>query len=451
MKRRLPLIALLIGASLSMLVNSADATAPAKVAALGPGSRIHGIDISRWQHPGNKTIDFKKMYKAGIRFVLIKGSDAIDAADATALKYLKVDRAAAQAAGLYTGFYHYATLPDSVDPAFIVADAKAQAQKVVWRLATIGGYSAKDLPVTLDLENNCVRKDSAGTCLKFMNKKYVTLWAQTWLATVALKTGRPPIVYSYPQFLENAMVRSADFVQYPLWIAHYNINPAVQTAQPGAKNVGCYSHSWTTSDCATQWQIWQYTSCGIGSKYGVPTDRVDLDVFGGSSTDFLALTAGIWIPTRFDFLPVDEPTTMNVISTLSKTTKDITQIVVDVLRPSGSPVVTGTVNFTSLDSLMTNGAQKAIRSASGRWTLNITKLNAGHYLGLVNYIDETGTHANNAIPVSFDIAAAPTPTATPTPTPTPILSPSTSPLPTPTKSPSIKPTPVDVCAGQIRN
>jgi len=449
MKLRLPLIALLIGASLGALTTQSQAVAPAKVAALGPGSRIHGIDISRWQHPNGKNIDFKKMYKAGIRFVLIKGSDALDAADTTALKYLKQDRIAAQSAGLYTGFYHYATLPDSVDPTFIAADANAQAQKVVWRLATIGGYSAKDLPVTLDLENNCVRKDPTGNCLKYMNKKFVTLWAQTWLATVALKTGRPPIVYSYPQFLENAMVRSPDFVQYPLWIAHYNINPATTGAQPGVKNVGCYSHSWTTSDCSTQWQIWQYTSCGIGSKYGVPTDRVDLDVFGGTSNDFLALTAGIWIPTRFDFLPVDEPTTMNVISTVSATTKDISQIVVEVLRPSGAPVVTGTVNFTSLDSLMTNGVQRAVRSASGRWTLNLTKLQSGHYLGLVNYIDETGTHANNAIPVSFDVAGVPSPSATPSPStsssPTPSISPK------PSRSPTLKPTPVDVCAGQIRN
>lgn len=449
MKGKLPLIMLLIGALLATFVAEANAVAVKKVAALGPGSRIHGIDISRWQHPGNKPIDFKKMYKAGIRFVLIKGSDALDAADATALKYLKIDRTAAQAAGLYTGFYHYATLPDSVDPAFIVADANAQAQKIVWRLATIGGYSSKDLPVTLDLENNCVRKDPAGNCQKYMNKKYVTLWAQSWLASVALKTGRPPIVYSYPQFLENAMVRSADFVQYPLWIAHYNINPASSSAQPGVKNVGCYSHSWTTSDCGTQWQIWQYTSCGIGAKYGVPTDRVDLDVFAGSSTDFLALTAGIWIPTRFDFLPVDEPTTMHVISTVSKTTTDVVQIVVDVLRPSGSPVVTGTVNFTSLDSLMTNGIQKAVRSASGRWTLNISRLQAGHYLGLINYIDQTGTHANNAIPVNFDLLPAPSPSATPTPSVT--LTPTITPAPTATKSPTAKPSPVDVCAGQIRN
>ena len=32
------------------------------VEALGPGGRIHGVDISRWQHPYGKLIDFTKMY-----------------------------------------------------------------------------------------------------------------------------------------------------------------------------------------------------------------------------------------------------------------------------------------------------------------------------------------------------------------------------------------------------
>ena len=51
----------------------------------GPGDRIHGIDISKWQHPYGKSINFVKMAKAGISFVMIKGGDGHDPADATAL------------------------------------------------------------------------------------------------------------------------------------------------------------------------------------------------------------------------------------------------------------------------------------------------------------------------------------------------------------------------------
>ena len=48
---------------------------------LGPGGRIHGADVSRWQHPNDKPIDFVKMYEAGMRFVFIKASDTRESAD----------------------------------------------------------------------------------------------------------------------------------------------------------------------------------------------------------------------------------------------------------------------------------------------------------------------------------------------------------------------------------
>jgi MoxR-like ATPase len=42
--------------------------------------------------------------------------------------------------------YHFAYMPDSTDLAYIQRDAKAQAQKVIWRIASLGGYNEKDLP-----------------------------------------------------------------------------------------------------------------------------------------------------------------------------------------------------------------------------------------------------------------------------------------------------------------
>ena len=79
---------------------------------IGPGGRLHGADISRWQHPNDKLIDFQKMHDAGVGFVMIKASDTRYDSDQLALKWLKKDRAGAQAAGIYTGFYHYAILPN---------------------------------------------------------------------------------------------------------------------------------------------------------------------------------------------------------------------------------------------------------------------------------------------------------------------------------------------------
>jgi lysozyme len=174
----------------------------------GPGGRIHGTDVSRWQHPNDKPIDFVKKYEAGMRFVFIKASDTRETADRLAVKFAAMDHHAAQAAGLYTGFYHYAVLPNVTSPEEIKQDALAQAQKVVWRLASMGGYSDRDLPYALDLENKCVSYSSGGACQKYATRSAVTLWALTFLSSLKEKTGRTPFLYSYPSFLEGSMVRS---------------------------------------------------------------------------------------------------------------------------------------------------------------------------------------------------------------------------------------------------
>ncbi len=429
-RRGLIRLSILIALCLSLVTDNAVATG---LTAAGPGNRIAGIDISQWQHPGQSPIDFGAMYSSGVRFVIIKGGDSQDAADAMALKYLKIDRPAAQAAGLYTGMYYYAYLPDTNDPKAIVTDAKAQAQKAIWRLSSIGGYTPRDLPMALDIENNCVRA-SRGVCTKYTNRNNVTLWTQTWLDTVAAKTVRKPIVYSYAQFLEAAINRATTLTQYPLWVAAYAKVLPTATTQPATKPVGCFATAWTKADCSSQWQIWQYSSCGIGSKYGVPSDRVDLNLFAGSASQFYRLVRGVWTPSLNDLLPVNETSTLRVESQSAATTNDPVSFVVSVSRPDGTPVVTGSVDFKSISSLSPNGTQSVVRSATGRWTLNITNLPAGNYLGLVEYLDPTGTHSPSSMPVQFVVTQGPTPTPTPTPSPTK----------TPTK-------PVDVCANQVRN
>jgi len=416
----------------------------------GPGGRIHGMDISKWQHPGDAQIDFVKMYNAGIRFVMIKSSDTRDVSDAQALKYLVMDHNAAQSAGIYTGFYYYATLPDTTDTNVIIRDAQAQAQKAIWRLASLGGYTNRDLPYALDLENNCVRVSSNGNCSKYTSRNAVTLWANTWLSAVADKTGRAPIIYSYPQFLENAMTRSSDLLKYPLWIAHYSLNPFDPLAQPGQKTAGCFVHSWTTSNCSSLWMVWQYTSCGIANKYGVPGTRVDLDVFRGTPGAFLDLVKGTWIPEAADLMPVQEPSQTIVNSMSVGSANKPVVFMVDVNRPTGTPVVTGTVKFVAdpLSGLNLTPMQTAVRSSSGSWTLTVKGLPAGTWNGSIVFTDISGTHATSSAPVQLTITPGPTPTPTPTPTNSP--SPTTKPTPKPTPKPTKAPV-VDSCKYQIKN
>jgi GH25 family lysozyme M1 (1,4-beta-N-acetylmuramidase) len=399
------------------------------------GGRIQGSDVSRWQHPNDQPIDFKKMFDAGMRFVLIKGSDAQEKADIETMRWLVGDRNAAQAAGLYTGMYHFAYLPNSTDEAYVIRDAKAQAQKVIWRLASLGGYNERDLPIALDLENNCVKKSSNGNCIKTMPRSLVTLWAETWLQTVEEKTGRKPFLYSYAQFLEMAMARSETLRQYPLWLAHYGINPADPISQPGQRtSIGCFVHSWSTANCSSQWQIWQYSSCGIGKKYGVASSRLDLNVFRGSPENFLSLIKGKWQPEAVDMMPINEPTNMNLISVATTDTNKPVLINVEVFRSIGTPVVTGTVVFRPIDTNVKVKKQTATRSASGRWELSIEGLPAGVTAGTLNYVDISKTHADNLLPLSINLVQGP------------VLPP---PIPTPKPTTTKKPT--DSCAKQIKH
>ena len=399
------------------------------------GGRIQGSDVSRWQHPNDQPIDFKKMFDAGMRFVLIKGSDAQEKADIETMRWLVGDRNAAQAAGLYTGMYHFAYLPNSTDEAYVIRDAKAQAQKVIWRLASLGGYNERDLPIALDLENNCVKKSSNGNCIKTMPRSLVTLWAETWLQTVEEKTGRKPFLYSYAQFLEMAMARSETLRQYPLWLAHYGINPADPITQPGQRtSIGCFVHSWSTANCSSQWQIWQYSSCGIGKNYGVPSARLDLNVFRGSPENFLSLIKGKWQPEAVDMMPINEPTNINLISVATTDTNKPVLINVEVFRSIGTPVVTGTVVFRPLDTNVKVKKQTATRSASGRWELSIEGLPAGITAGTLNYVDISKTHADNLLPLSINLVQGP------------VLPP-----PTPTPKPTTSKKPTDSCAKQIKH
>jgi GH25 family lysozyme M1 (1,4-beta-N-acetylmuramidase) len=400
----------------------------------GPGDRIHGADISRWQHPNDKPINFVKMHAAGLRFVMIKASDSRQDADRLAVKYVAADRSGAQAAGIYTGFYHYAVLPDVTSTSAIVKDAKVQAQKAIWRLASMGGYNEMDLPYALDLENNCIRYRANKSCSKRATKSAVTTWAKAFLATLKVKTGRTPIFYSYSNFLEGSMVRDKELAQYPLWLAQYAIDPAIPTAQPGVKSVGCYVHSWTTSSCKSQWIVWQYTSCGIAPKYGVPGSRLDLNVFRGTQESFLALATGTWVPEEIDLMPHDETTTMVIDYISASTTNKYVTFSLQVLRPDSSPVVTGDVKFVSgRNPVQLKFTQSVVRSTSGLWKVALKTDMAGTWNGELRFEDPSGTHSVVATRVSFTVEQGIAPSPSPKPEATP------------------KPGNTDSCKNQIRN
>jgi GH25 family lysozyme M1 (1,4-beta-N-acetylmuramidase) len=424
---------------LALPITAAPSTATQQESLLtmsGPGNRIHGADISRWQHPGDKPIDFSKMRAAGLDFVMIKASDSRQDSDRMAVKWVGGDRASAQASGIFTGFYHYASLPDVSTNAAIIKDATVQAQKAIWRLASLGGYNELDLPYALDLENNCVRYRANDSCSKRASKGAVTLWAKTFLATLKERTGRTPILYSYPNFLESSMLRDKELAKYPLWLAHYAIDPAKPTAQPGVKNIGCYVHSWTTSACKSEWIVWQYTSCGIAPKYGVPGSRLDLNVFRGSREEFLALATGTWIPQEIDQMPQNETSTLLLETQTASTTNKYVTFTLQILRPDSSPVVTGDVKFISgRNPVQFKFTQSIVRTTSGSWKVALKTDMPGTWNGELHFSDPSGTHADVSTRVTFNVlqGAAPTPS------------------PSPTAEAKPKPVKTDGCRNQIKN
>ena len=301
-------------------------------------------------------------------------------------------------------------------------------------MSAIGGLTARDLPYALDLENNCVRVGSNGGCAAYASRSSVTLWAETFMGILNEKLGRKPIFYSYPSFLEVAINKSVALNKYPLWLAQYSINPFDPINQPGLKPAGCYVHSWTSSACQSQWIIWQYSSCGFGVRYGVPSSRVDLNVFRGTAQNFIDLTAGTWVPDPIDLMPVNEATTMLISKQRATDTGKAVTFDVGVNRPDGSPVVTGTVRF-AFDPLAVNKPkliQTVTRAASGLWTLSITGFTAGSWVGSIQFSDQTKTHSATQLPVTFDLLPGVTPT------------------PKPTMSATPKPA-IDGCKNQIRN
>jgi lysozyme len=277
----------------------------------GPGGRIAGVDISRWQH-SILPIDFKQMAKSGIAFVFLKGSDGNKDDDVLSRPLAINDSSAVKAAGMYVGYYHFARVPKSNTSSVVVASAKEQANQALARLAELGGYGGTTLPYVLDIES----------APKIATDATVTLWTRTWLDAMYAATGRRSIVYSYRYFLASKILSDSatqDYLrQSPLWLAHPG-NPANPKLVPGRfdKGAGCYINAWTLADCTTTWSFWQYTSRGDRELYGIPWSpqrgsacpksvkycstfvgqarkHLDMNVFNGSITDLMELAQGTW-------------------------------------------------------------------------------------------------------------------------------------------------------------
>jgi GH25 family lysozyme M1 (1,4-beta-N-acetylmuramidase) len=196
-----------------------------------------GIDISRWDHPNNKLLDFPTIKNQGFEFALIKLSDgATIEANNLAKKWWRIDRPAAQSAGFLVGGYHYA-FPRGNSPAERELDALKQARQAS---REYGNWAPGRLPLVLDFE---VLPTSRWT------PREMTDWALSFLEEAERLTGRPPMIYSYANFFLKHMEPDLRLARFPLWIAHYGVH--LKAPAPIVP--------WSLFD---GYAIWQFSSSG---------------------------------------------------------------------------------------------------------------------------------------------------------------------------------------------
>jgi len=199
---------------------------------------LEGLDVSHWQN----TIDWLAVAAAGRTFTYIKASEDVDFVD----NMYATNRAAANAAGLVIGAYHFAQ-PDAS-----AGDARAEADHFVDTATPASG----DLLPVLDLER------SGG-----LSQTALITWVRDWLDRVEERLGVRAVIYCSPNFWTNYMGDTTWFANNGysvLWVAHWTT--AADPTVPGG--------AWG----ANGWTFWQYTSSGV-----VPgiAGRVDLNRYNG--------------------------------------------------------------------------------------------------------------------------------------------------------------------------
>lgn len=162
--------------------------------AFGPSSSkiYQGIDVSRWQ--GN--IDFSAVKRSGIEIVYMKSSEGKSYID----PYFEQNYQNAKANGLKVGFYHYVT-------ARTTSEAREQA---IFFERVVSGKSP-DCRLAMDFED-----------FGNLSTKQINEISKVFLETLEKESGISALIYSNSYSATN--IFSADFTNYPLWVAHYNVS-----------------------------------------------------------------------------------------------------------------------------------------------------------------------------------------------------------------------------------
>ena len=203
---------------------------------------VHGVDISKYQHPGGAAINWAQVKAAGEKFVIVGATQGTSSTPAN--PYFNADYAAVKANGLIRGAYHFAT------PTAAAGEAAAEAKAFMTAIGGTKTHEAGDMAPILDLETRDGLTDAQ-----------LVTWTQQFASEVFAESGRQPIVYVSACFFATGCSGVPSSLKYlPTWIAAYTS---------------------ASSPTAQGWSMWQYSS---STTVAGISGAVDTDVFNSSQS-----------------------------------------------------------------------------------------------------------------------------------------------------------------------
>jgi lysozyme len=197
---------------------------------------IQGIDVARYQG----AIDFDSVYRSGVRFVYMKGTEGKDYIDPA----FRDNWRRARSAGMAHGVYHFMTW------------CSTAAEQARWFKKNVPNDPTA-LPPVLDLEWN-----NHSSCKNKWDKANILEKVRVMLAEMERHTGKMPIIYTDISFHRDIL--AGEHFDNAFWLRSTAAEP----------------HERYTS---RRWTFWQWTQ--TGTVKGVRSE-VDRNAFYGDENDW---------------------------------------------------------------------------------------------------------------------------------------------------------------------
>lgn len=258
---------------------------------------IEGIDVSHWQGD----INHMEVAQSGMKFCICKATEGVNSPDPKfAENIAQIREVLDSGETYYPGAFHFAR-PDSVGGA---EDGRAEAEDFCDVIEEhCGDISENFMPPALDFE-----KYSESDVTD--NSPFI----EAFVTTVERRTGRRPMIYTGKNVWYYEVGNTDEFIDYPLWQVYYSGTAESPPEMP-----------WPT------WTMWQYSGGGnyqhhpdvpgvgvvdVNRWHGTleelkqfahanesppppvrtwptPPKVVDLNVFRGSYSDYVARVQGL--------------------------------------------------------------------------------------------------------------------------------------------------------------